>query len=136
MNFSKILLGAAALVLLSAPAVFAEDYAGGDVKTMSIKNATVFTDAKGMTLYTFDEDKAGVSNCYDTDKGKCATAWPPAFAAAGAKADGDFTLVARKDGKMMWAYKGMPLYLWFKDKAPGDTTGDGVGGTWHTAVEK
>ena len=132
MNFSKILVGAAALVLLAAPAAFAEDYAGGAVKTMSIKGANVLTDAKGMTLYTFDEDKGGVSTCYD----KCAVAWPAAIASADAKADGDFTLVKRTDGKMMWAYKGMPLYLWFKDKAPGDTTGDGVGGTWHTAVEK
>jgi predicted lipoprotein with Yx(FWY)xxD motif len=30
----------------------------------------------------------------------------------------------------------MPLYLWAKDKKPGDTTGDGVGNVWHTAVEK
>ena len=33
-----------------------------------------------------------------------------------------------------WAYKGWPLYLWIKDTKPGDTTGDGVGGVWHTAV--
>ena len=132
MNFSKILVGAAALVLLAAPAAFAEDYAGGAVKTMSIKGANVLTDAKGMTLYIWDKDAMGVSNCYD----KCAEAWPPALATADAKADGDFTLVKRTDGKMIWAYKGWPLYLWIKDKAPGDTTGDGVGGTWHTAVEK
>ncbi len=42
----------------------------------------------------------------------------------------------RKDSDMkIVAYKGWPLYLWIKDTKPGDTTGDGVGGTWHTAVE-
>ena len=45
------------------------------------------------------------------------------------------TLVDRTDSDMkIVAYKGWPLYLWIKDTKPGDTTGDGVGGTWHTAV--
>ncbi|MHB1110991.1 MAG: COG4315 family predicted lipoprotein, partial [Devosia sp.] len=99
--------------------------------TMDIGGKQVLTDANGMTLYTYDKDTAGVSNCYD----KCAANWPPLFAADGAAAEGDFTLVTRTDGKMMWAYKGMPLYLWVKDQKPGDTTGDGVGEVWHTAVE-
>ena len=128
---SKLILGAAAFALLAVPA-FAEDYAGGAVKTMSIGGQNVLTDTKGMTLYTYDKDTAGVSNCYD----KCAAAWPPAFATDGAAAAGDFSLVKRTDGKMMWAYDGKPLYLWVKDKAPGDTTGDMVGNVWHTAVEK
>jgi len=132
MNISKLLLGAAAIVLLSVPTAFAEDYAGGAIKTMTVGGANVLTDAKGMTLYTFDKDTAGVSNCYD----KCAAAWPPAKAAADAKAEGDFTLVKRTDGSVMWAYKGMPLYLFVKDAKPGDTTGDMVGNVWHTAIEK
>jgi predicted lipoprotein with Yx(FWY)xxD motif len=36
---------------------------------------------------------------------------------------------------MQWAYNGRPLYLWQKDKKPGDVTGDGVGGVWHVAKE-
>ena len=131
MKFSNLLLGAAALALLAFPA-FAEDYVGGALKSMDINGAKVINDAKGMTLYTFDKDTAGVSNCYD----KCAVAWPPAFAADGAKAEGDFSLVKRTDGKMMWAYKGLPLYLWIKDTKPGETTGDMVGNVWHTAIEK
>src|SRR5579871_4774679 len=31
------------------------------------------TDFQGMTLYTFDKDTQGVSNCYNG----CAKAWPP-----------------------------------------------------------
>jgi predicted lipoprotein with Yx(FWY)xxD motif len=130
MNIRMLLAGAAALALLSAPA-FAEDYAGGAVKTADIGGKEVLTDANGMTLYTFDKDTAGVSNCYDD----CAVNWPPAMAAADAAADGEFTLVDRKDGSKMWAHEGKPLYLWKKDTKPGDVTGDGVGGVWHTAVD-
>ena len=126
-----LLVGAAALSLF-ATAAFADDYAGGAIKTMEIGGTEVLTDATGMTLYTVDKDAVGVSNCYD----KCAVAWPPALAAAGAVADGDFTLVDRTDGTKVWAYKGWPLYLWVKDTKPGDTTGDMVGEVWHTAVEK
>ena len=53
------------------------------------------------------------------------------IAKAGASADGEFTLVERKDGAMQWAINGMPLYYWAGDANPGDTTGDGVGGVWH-----
>jgi len=125
-----ILLGAAALATLST-AAFADDYVGGAVKSSEIGGKEVLTDANGMTLYTYDKDTAGVTNCYD----KCAVNWPPLMAAADAAADGDFTIVDRTDGTRMWAYKGMPLYLWIKDTKPGDTTGDGVGEVWHTAVE-
>ena len=111
---------------------FAEDYAGGAIKSAQTSAGEVLTDAKGMTLYTFDKDTAGTSNCYD----KCAVNWPPLIAAAGAAADDEYTLIERKDGTMQWAYDGKPLYLWIKDAKPGDMTGDGVNDVWHTAVEK
>lgn len=132
MKFTKIIAAAAALTMLSAGFAFAEDYAGGAVKTMDIGGKMVLTGANDMTLYTFDKDAVGVSNCYD----KCAVNWPPALADAGAVADGDFTLVDRTDGTKVWAYKGWPLYFWVKDAKPGDTTGDMVGDVWHTAIEK
>ena len=87
------------------------------------------TDAKGMTLYTFGKDQPGVSNCNDN----CAKNWPPLMAAADAKPMGEWTIVTRADGSRQWAYKGMPLYLWIKDKVPGDNTGNNVG-VWKTAV--
>lgn len=87
----------------------------------------VLVDSKGMTLYIFDKDAPGESNCY----GGCAQSWPP-FAASGAAApDGDFTIVTRKGGDTQWAYKGQPLYYWIGDSKPGQTNGDGVGGVWH-----
>jgi predicted lipoprotein with Yx(FWY)xxD motif len=129
---SKFILGAAALALFAVPAVAAESTSSA-LKTSMINGQNVITDANGMTLYTFDKDTAGVSNCYD----KCAAAWPPAYAPAGTAGSGDYSIVKRTDdGDLEWAYKGMPLYLWIKDKKPGDVTGDGVGNVWHTAIQK
>lgn len=87
----------------------------------------VLVDMNEMTLYTFDKDTVGVSNCYDT----CAEKWPPLFADDDDVAEGDYTMIERKDGTKMWAYKGAPLYLWVGDSEPGDVSGDGVGGVWH-----
>lgn len=125
---SALLVGFAGTALTPA---FAEDYASGAIKTMKTAKGEVLTDAKGMSLYTFDKDAAGVSNC----NGDCAVKWPPVTAAAGAKADDEFSLVTRKDGAQQWAFNGKPLYLWQGDKKPGDVSGDGMGGVWHLAKE-
>ncbi len=130
MKLQSLLFAATALIATVSLAQ-ADEMAGGAVMTASADGAMILTDAKGMTLYTFDKDADGMSNCY----GKCAVNWPPLVAAAGATAEGDFTLTERKDGAMQWAYKGEPLYLWIKDTKPGDTTGDGVNGVWHTAMQ-
>ncbi|MDB5771968.1 MAG: hypothetical protein JWM42_2342 [Burkholderia sp.] len=92
----------------------------------------VLTDASGMTLYTTDRDTAnsGKSVC----NGPCADNWPPLMAKEGDKAQGNYTVITRDDGKKQWAYNGKPLYLWTKDKKPGDKTGDGVSKVWHTAT--
>ncbi|MGA8048720.1 MAG: hypothetical protein WCA09_00915 [Burkholderiales bacterium] len=91
----------------------------------------VLTGDNGMTLYTFDKDKAnsGKSEC----NGGCATNWPPFVASASDSASGDYSFVTRADGKMQWAYKGKPLYFWHKDQKPGDKTGDGFNHVWRVA---
>jgi len=89
----------------------------------------VLVDAKGMALYTYDKDAAGVSNC----TGQCAQNWPPLMAEAGAKAEGEWSLVKRDDGTLQWAYDGKPLYTFINDKQPGEVTGDGKMGVWHVA---
>lgn len=130
MKLRTILTAATALALFAAPA-FADKYVGGAVMSSEMGGKTVLTGANGMTLYIFDKDKPGVSNCYDS----CAINWPPLLADATAKPEGDFTIVDRTDGTKMLAYKGMPLYFWKNDAKAGDMTGDGVGGVWHLAVE-
>jgi predicted lipoprotein with Yx(FWY)xxD motif len=88
-------------------------------------------DAKGMTLYTFDHDMSGQSNCI----AGCAKNWPALAAGAEAKASGDWTTIARDDGTKQWAYKGKPLYTFVKDEKPGDTNGDGMlNNAWHIAT--
>jgi predicted lipoprotein with Yx(FWY)xxD motif len=109
-------------LILSAKA---EDY--GPFKTMASAGGEVLTDAKGMTLYTYDKDAAGMSNC----TGECAEYWPPVMADAMAKPTGDLTVIKRPDGTMQWADKGMPLYTFAKDKKPGDMMGDNMKGVWH-----
>ncbi|HZC56523.1 MAG TPA: hypothetical protein VE396_10845 [Xanthobacteraceae bacterium] len=84
----------------------------------------------GMTLYTFDNDSKGKSNC----NGPCATLWLPLIATVDAGASGDFSLITRSDGRKQWAYKNKPLYSWSKDTKPGDTSGDGVNSVWHIAT--
>ena len=86
----------------------------------------------GMTLYTFDKDTAGSGK--SVCNAGCATNWPPLMASDADKPDGDYTIVTRDDGKKQWALKGKPLYFWAKDTKPGDKTGDGVLGVWHTAT--
>jgi predicted lipoprotein with Yx(FWY)xxD motif len=89
----------------------------------------MLVDGSGMTLYTFDKDTmgSGKSAC----NGPCAALWPPAMAAAGAKAEGDYSVVTRDDGSMQWAYKGKPLYHYSADKKAGDMTGDKFRDVWH-----
>ncbi len=120
----RLIFGIAAVVMAVSSAIAMEP-----AKTMDTSLGAVFVDDNGMTLYVFDKDGKGISNCYD----QCATNWPPLMAADGAMANGDWSLVTRKDGSMQWAYDGMPLYTWKNDIKPGDTTGDGVGGVWHAA---
>ncbi len=97
---------------------------------LSSKNASVLTDASGMTLYTFDSDTVGAKTSACT--GACASAWPPLTATgtptAGPGVTG--TLATISGGQVTW--DGHPLYRWMSDKAPGDVTGDGVNG-FHTA---
>lgn len=84
--------------------------------------------ANGMTLYVFDKDTKGVSNC----NGGCAGVWPPYLSTTTpASMPTGVTLIKRTDGTMQFAYKGMPVYYYAGDKNVGDTNGDGVGGTWH-----
>ena len=87
----------------------------------------VMASKEGKTLYTFDKDAAGKSNC----NGGCAAAWPPFMVANPALAGGDFSIVKRDDGASQWAFKGMPLYFFAGDASAGDVNGDNQGGVWH-----
>ncbi len=87
----------------------------------------VMASKEGKTLYTFDKDVAGKSNC----NGGCATAWPPFMVANPALSGGDFSIIKRDDGASQWAFKGKPLYFFAGDAKAGDVNGDKQGGVWH-----
>lgn len=92
---------------------------------------TYLADFAGMTLYTFDKDTKGVSNC----SGNCATLWPPYTSGATVESmlPANITVITRTDGSKQFAWDGMPLYYYSKDTKAGDINGDGVGGVWHIA---
>jgi predicted lipoprotein with Yx(FWY)xxD motif len=86
-------------------------------------------DLNGMTLYVFDRDGTGKSNC----NAQCTVSWPPLIADTDAQASGSFSFITRDDGRKQWAYKGKPLYTWANDKKPGEASGDGFNNVWHLA---
>lgn len=114
-----------ALLCIVACAVPFASYA----KTPNVSNG-VMVDEKGMTLYTFDKDTLpGKSAC----TGQCTAIWPAAIADEHDKASDDWSFVTTVDGQKQWAYRGHPLYRFAKDEQPGETTGNGIKGVWHTA---
>ncbi|MCF6272068.1 MAG: hypothetical protein L3J37_02600 [Rhodobacteraceae bacterium] len=123
----KLILATA--LTLSATAGFADSHGNKYVMSAPL-NGQVFIMAQDhMSLYTFANDEAGVSNCY----GECATNWPPAILPADTDMPESYTLIERSDGQMQIAYKGQPLYLFIGDSAVGDINGDGRGGVWALA---
>jgi predicted lipoprotein with Yx(FWY)xxD motif len=100
------------------------------VKVVQTKKGSIFVDAQGMTLYTFDRDTTGSKS---TCEGKCTERWIPLAAPADAEAKGDFTVITRGDGSKMWAYRYRPLYTSQSDKEPGDINGFDSANLWHVA---
>ncbi|MBC2886795.1 hypothetical protein H7Q97_15515 [Ochrobactrum sp. CM-21-5] len=117
--------------VLIATGIFLASTIGGfaaePAKMMDSESGKILVTAKGMTLYSFDKDQDGKSAC----DAKCLKMWPAFQAGNQAKAVGDFTIVKSTNGDNMWAYKGMPLYLYHDDRKAGEVKGDGKGGVWH-----
>ncbi|MFE0171292.1 hypothetical protein ACFWZ2_03165 [Streptomyces sp. NPDC059002] len=94
----------------------------------------VVVNGSGFTLYRFDKDTASPSrsNC----NGACATTWPPVLVNPGGKIFVDGVepsavgVITRADGTHQVTIGGWPVYRFSKDVRPGDTNGQGVGGTW------
>jgi len=95
------------------------------VRTVKGKKITILVDKDGFSLYTFDEDKANVSNC----SGGCLTEWPPQHAPAGSQVDSPYATIKGNDGQPQLILQGLPLYHYGDDKQPGDTFGEYP--EWH-----
>ena len=129
-RLSRLVAGFLMIGVLAACATATSMGPGGPGTTRQTGLGEVFTDADGMTLYTYDKDTPGKSNC----TGLCAVFWPPVIAADTAKSTGRFTTITHDDGTKQWAYNGKPLYGYINDAKAGDTNGDGVDGVWHVAI--
>jgi len=103
----------------------------GAVKTASNSTlaATVLADAQGFTIYHLSGEQGGKFICTSA---ACEAQWHPVKASAVSTSVGGLTAVRRPDGTAQLAYKGMPLYTFAGDKAPGDANGQGIKdvGTW------
>ncbi len=114
------------LVARSVPAAVSNNATKGKIFIAhgNLINASGGSDAthNNFTLYTFDKDTAnsGKSTC----NGGCLITWPAFYAAADAKAFGDFTIIVRDSGEKQWAYDGKPLYFYVGDSAAGDVNGE------------
>ena len=101
------------------------------VQVRRSKLGPMLTDAQGHTLYIFDEDERDRSHCF----AGCAEVWPPALvtghprAGAGLSADRLTTTRRGTSGRQL-VYAGHPLYRLDADTRPGQTQGEGFGGTW------
>jgi predicted lipoprotein with Yx(FWY)xxD motif len=124
MTLSALILGLAAQSAMALTVKSSE--VSNKIREIALKEVrfegaqkVVLTDAKGMSVYTFDLDTPGKSVC----KGACLTAWPTVNVAADAQIVAPFGTITGNDGKRQLTLKGLPLYYYFQDKKPGDITG-------------
>ncbi|HET6986084.1 MAG TPA: hypothetical protein VFI00_05685 [Kribbella sp.] len=92
---------------------------------------TVVVDGNGRTVYVFDKDAPGKSNC----EGDCLAEWPAVAAGDGTpQLDGidasQVSTITRSDGSKQLAIVGLPLYLFASDTKAGEAKGQAVGGVW------
>ncbi|MEV0238554.1 SCO0930 family lipoprotein [Streptomyces sp. NPDC050674] len=115
--------------------------AGGEVVQAGLstrkdpKLGEIVVDKNGMTVYRFKKDEAWpkpVSNC----SGACLEKWPLVEPVDFADTKGiqkkGYMTFERTDGQgAQQTINCSPIYTFAGDKAPGDTNGQGVGGTWY-----
>ena len=107
--------------------------AGATVQTKKVKKyGVILVNSKGMTLYMFVPDHRKSVTC----KGSCAVIWPPLKVKKGQKPTAGGA--AKKNllgtyGRVV-SYNKWPLYTYFRDHKPGQTTGQALnnsGGKWY-----
>lgn len=132
---NKLAILVLAISMLATMAM-AEMTGGNGGYTVNLaSNATLGTylvNDTGFTLYYFMNDSPGDGT--STCSGQCAMNWRPFYVKnivvpAGLN-ETDFRVIERTDGTEQIAYKGWPLYFFFKDAKPGDTLGQGVKDVW------
>ncbi|MGC0328226.1 putative lipoprotein with Yx(FWY)xxD motif [Streptomyces sp. SAI-170] len=112
-----------------------------DLPGLSTRNdpklGEIVVDRNGMTVYRFMKDEAWpkpVSAC----TGACLEKWPAVEPVAANDTKGvqkkGLMSFTRPDGAKQQTVNCWPIYTFSGDKAPGDTNGQGVGGTWYAVA--
>jgi len=96
----------------------------------------VLVTAQGLTLYHLSGERGGRFICTSSP---CLHVWHPLTVTVGNKPSGSvgsLGVVRRPDGTEQVTYKGMPLYTFVRDTAPGDAHGQGIKdvGTWSAVT--
>jgi predicted lipoprotein with Yx(FWY)xxD motif len=91
----------------------------GDSQNMSACLDEVTTETAGM----MSPYPAGLKLPEVETRLSCTQVWPPAYAKDDAKPVGNFTIIARADGKKQWAHNKRALYTSHLDTQPGDAFG-------------
>ncbi|HEY3117405.1 MAG TPA: hypothetical protein VGK54_11745 [Chloroflexota bacterium] len=95
------------------------------------KLGKILTDATGKTLYRYDADAKGASNC----TGGCTQTWQPLLLPSGAPTGpsglSGLSTLSRADGGRQVMYNDEPLYRFAGDTQPNDAKGDSPSGPWH-----
>ena len=94
----------------ATPTRFAVAKAPPGIVAETTPHGVALADARGMTLYVLP------AGC----EPGCGGVWSPLPAPAAAVALGDWSVVAREDGRAQWAFKGQPLFGCTADVQPGE----------------
>ena len=94
-------------------------------------SVSFLTDGQGNSLYLSLGDTGGKSNCVTT----FLETWKPVLVngrviAGSGVNQANLGVIVLPSGAHMVTYLGAPLYTYFKDLKPGDTSGQGIGGVW------
>jgi predicted lipoprotein with Yx(FWY)xxD motif len=105
-----------------------------DVALRETTLGPVLTAYTGQTLYLFQSDVGGQSNC----TGECNGTWYPFYAGEVPSLSTGldtafFDVLYRPDGRIQTTYRGWPLYTFRGDATPGQTRGENANGRWLVA---
>ena len=124
----RLVLLAVPLLLFATTAVSMAQTSATVAVRSTPQLGSFLTTPNGTTLYTYTEDKPGVSNV----TGALLAAWP-AFTASGtltlpSGVGGTLGTITRSDGTKQVTYNGMPLYTFVRDTGPDVVNGQNVRG--------
>ncbi|MEV6260052.1 SCO0930 family lipoprotein [Streptomyces sp. NPDC051784] len=96
----------------------------------------IVVDKRGMTVYRFKKDSAWPMKSACT--GACLKKWPVVAPVSRNDVEGvttkGFVTFDRPDGIRQQSIDCWPVYTFSGDEKPGDTNGQGVGGTWYAVT--